>query len=74
MAKAGYGDSEINPGLLLVEKVYNYCQKHHGGRTKVNTKSQQLQSQTPCLQVLVALCTHNGICGLANSLVSLIYR
>ncbi|KAL4856616.1 putative transaldolase [Chlorella vulgaris] len=35
MAKAGYGDSEINPGLLLVEKVYNYCQKHHGGRTKV---------------------------------------
>lgn len=37
MAKAGYGGSEINPGLLLVEKVYNYCQKHHSGRTKVKT-------------------------------------
>ena len=26
MAKAGYGASQINPGLLLVEKVYNYVQ------------------------------------------------
>lgn len=26
MAKAGYGANEINPGLLLVEKIYNYIQ------------------------------------------------
>lgn len=24
MAKAGYGVEQINPGLLLVEKIYNY--------------------------------------------------
>ncbi|KAL4446251.1 hypothetical protein ABPG77_003058 [Micractinium sp. CCAP 211/92] len=35
MAKAGYGVDQINPGLLLVEKIYNYIHKYHGGRTKV---------------------------------------
>lgn len=24
MAKAGYGAEQTNPGLLLVEKIYNY--------------------------------------------------
>ncbi|PSC70606.1 putative transaldolase [Micractinium conductrix] len=35
MARAGYGSEQVNPGILLVEKLYNYIQKHHGGHTKV---------------------------------------
>lgn len=26
MAKAGYGGDQVNPGILLVEKIYNYVQ------------------------------------------------
>lgn len=26
MARAGYGGQDINPGLLLVEKLYSYIQ------------------------------------------------
>lgn len=26
MARAGYGSDQVNPGILLVEKVYNYIQ------------------------------------------------
>ena len=33
MAKAGYGSNDINPGLLLVERIYSYIQKYQvGGR------------------------------------------
>ncbi|PRW61225.1 putative transaldolase [Chlorella sorokiniana] len=35
MARAGYGSEQVNPGLLLVEKIYSYVQKYHGGKTKV---------------------------------------
>ena len=35
MAKAGYGTNQINPGLLLVEKIYNYTRKF-GFKTKVS--------------------------------------
>lgn len=31
MAKAGYGVDQINPGLLLVEKIYNYIHVRPGG-------------------------------------------
>eukprot|EP00887_Chlorella_sp_A99_P006023 scaffold27.g6023.t1 len=29
MALAGYGTEDINPGLLLVEKLYCYCKRYH---------------------------------------------
>lgn len=35
MARAGYGSEQVNPGLLLVDKIYSYVQKYHGGKTKV---------------------------------------
>lgn len=35
MARAGYGASQVNPGVVLVEKIYNYTQKYHSGKTKV---------------------------------------
>ena len=31
MAKAGYGSNDINPGLLLVERIYSYIQKYQVG-------------------------------------------
>ena len=34
MAAAGYGASQANPGVLLMEKIYAYCQRFHA-KTKL---------------------------------------
>ena len=34
MAKAGYGADEVNPGVLLVEKIYNYAQVCRGSQVR----------------------------------------
>lgn len=46
MARAGYGSEQVNPGILLVEKLYNYIQARRSGSRGVETAACRLAA--PC--------------------------